>query len=255
MRFRYLLAAAPFIALAASAQPHATGRLEILVDLKANRAYIPLGTILPPGLEVRAGVRRSSSITADLPLTAEKSLDEQSQRESVAGGVPQPSTSILVFEYAPEARFEASRKYRRELETTRSLQLRPAPLTRDCYPITTTVEAEGIAGTYYEIFDSTGCSEIVSGYTIADDWTLYTYPQDETAAYIFDDRGHFSCSDTPYGYQSASCTTAYTGTIHFSPPFNRLHMIGFARHVEWMDDYVPNYVDFFFDMTFLETII
>jgi hypothetical protein len=214
-----------------------SGRTEILADITAHRAYIPFGTVLPPGLEVRVKVSRTSgALNSRRRSVVEKQVADE-----------QP----LVFEYAPESRFEEARKHNPRNLVTRSQQLRPKTLDdRICYPISLETTAEGVAGTYYAWFDFNQCTNnpFPQNGILTDDYTAYTYPEDETQAQINDDRGHYACWDTSNGYSSTSCNVSYTG--HFTNPITCNHVIatGYARHIEWLDNYVPNYLGFFFDV-------
>ena len=215
-----------------------SGRTEILADLTAHRAYIPFGTVLPPGLEVRVKASRASGafINWKRRSVVEKRLSEEEP---------------LIFEYAPESRFEEARKHKPRNLVAQSQRLIPKVLdARICYPVSLETTAEGVAGTYYAWFDFNQCTNdpFPQNGILTDDYTAYTYPQDETEAWVYDDRGHYSCSGTSDGYNSASCTVSYTG--HFAYPITCNHVVagGHARHIEWLDNYVPNFVDFFFEV-------
>src|SRR5438270_12500454 len=106
------------------------GHIEIVVDLNAHRAYVPYGTVLPSGIQVRVARR--------VPKRFSKFVTDAAMDTSLApnGGehVFLLSQPPLVFEYASESRFAESRKHvRSAISTIASVGHFPIkPLSRSC---------------------------------------------------------------------------------------------------------------------------
>src|SRR5947207_15830665 len=103
---RYLVVSL-FVALALVSQVQAANRvIYVVVDPAAHRAYIPEGTALPEGLQIRASVIKSNEPTAmpevDRSFRLEFAKTMKAKRS-------EPVAAPLIFEYAPLARFETAR--------------------------------------------------------------------------------------------------------------------------------------------------
>ena len=226
------------------------GNIEIVVDLNAHRAYVPYGTVLPPDVQLR--VARTVGKRPGGILNAE-SIDAASSPKMAEGRSLLRAQSPLVFEYAPESRFEESRKHFRSASATTGSggRLKIMPLSRYCAVASVSVESDGQYGPEYALFDSTFCftTGIQPGQSDTQDFTAYTYAQDETWAHVTDTLGNYQCFNQPYGYSVAQCTASHTSVLQ-THCVNSVYTEGFARHYEWLDNYVFSPVDFFFSYSY-----
>ena len=226
------------------------GKIEIVVDLNAHRAYVPYGTVLPPGMQVRVAraVRRQHAKLFDAEAIESSSLPKITEGKSILR-----AQAPLVFEYAPESRFEESRKHARGANATTGGggRLRIVPLSRYCSVTTVSVESDGQYGPEYALFDSTFCftTGIQPGQSDTQDFTAYTYAQDETWAHVTDDLGNYQCFNAPNGYSVAQCTASHTSVLQ-THCVNSVYSEGFARHYEWQDNWIFSPVDFFFSVSY-----
>lgn len=225
------------------------GKIEIVIDANAHRAYVPFGTILPPGLKVHAAARMFRG--RHEPLLNRQALSEPSSPNLAEGRSLLRAQPPLVFEYAPESRFEESRKHHPAVAIAATGdRLKIVPLTQYCWVASVTLEAEGQYGPYIASFDSTFCSSGPQpGQSGTQDFTAYTYPANETWASVGDDLGNYTCFNQPYGYSAASCTASHTSILQLSCA-NTVYSTGFARRYEWLDYDIYNPIDFYFDVEY-----
>jgi hypothetical protein len=227
------------ISLAANAAYAANGPIFILVDPVAGRAYVPQGTVLPQGLQVRAQ-----------PFIAYKAL--RHVRPSFTGK-QQVQTPPLVFEYAPAERFEAARKQYEERHG--ASQGRVQANSVGCVDTYVSGSNSGPRWTYYDGLNLHFCGEqdktVGNSYawefTATGDWTDDDEYIDPYVA-INDDNNNYYCFYEQYGYGSPSCTASNTTQWTNVGCTNYVHAYALLYAIEYQDYYVPYYVGFSFQI-------
>lgn len=229
--FVFLLAA--LVPLAAHAAANST--IFIVVDPAAGRAYIPEGTVLPHGLQVRAQpFVMAKALRHVRPVAAVRKLQ----------GPP------LVFQYAPEEHFAQARK---QYEQQHGRQGRLQTNDVGCVDIYVSGSNSGPRWTYYDGFTLTFCGETnkTVGYsylwqfTATGDWTDDDEYIDPWVA-INDDNHNYYCFYEQYGYGSPSCSTSNTTQWTNTGCTDWVHGYAQLYAIEYQDNYVPWYVGFSF---------
>lgn len=250
-----MVVAQPLSAQGISGQPR---HIEILVDPIAHRAYVPIGTVIPAGLQLRVWTHSG-------PERAQGSWNREKRPWNPEKlGTPQTSHAmqppLLVFEYAPESRFEEARSHHPSLAAARSAHFKPAPLYDwGPYYYDITIGVQGVDGLYYMYFQAGISGTLSNTGPNTESYSAHTYPEDDASAgvaSIFSN--HFSCYDSNNGdYGEAYCETSYTTT-----PANTdvcgvdlVAVYGTATHIEYLQDHVPNYLTAQFQIGFCSSMV
>jgi hypothetical protein len=227
---------------------HASNRvIFVLVDAKENRAYIPEGTVLPPGLHIRANRALIGPGGIFMDDTAGRHLQRTLSPKRERLNAPP-----LVFEYAPAERFEAARAryYAKHPETGRQ----PQTETDVCNEVDVSDSRTGAYDTYYDSFASVAC--VPSGTLYVNNY--YTWTFTATGEYSDDDEridpyvgisdlnNNFNCYHPITSYEgyptcNASATTQFTNTACT----NTVYTYGLLYKIEYTNDpYHDNYYGF-----------
>jgi hypothetical protein len=206
-----------FVCLLAAGFPivaHAHDAILVIADPANNRAYIPEGTILPPGLEVRAqrtGIRRLVNGKVERPI------------DLSAQGFKRLTTPPLVFEYAPAERFDEVRKrYEAQQVARRSPRVKATSHDGDaCQHFYVSGSNTGVYGTYTNGFTSSYCPPPGGGQRVVGQSYLWQfvaigdYSDDDQyiSPYVAigDNNGNFSCFNDTVFSCTASATTPWSG--------------------------------------------
>ena len=231
--------------------------LFVVVDAKANRAYVPEGSVLPHGLQIRAE-------RADAPSIMDRPDWRRGLALPLRPALAQKriTAPAMVFEYAPAERFaEARRQY--EAQHGPSSSRIKATDDRYCLDVYVTQQNTGIYGTYTNGLTATFCGPyntvvgnaylweyIVTGDYSDDDIYINPYVG------ISDDNNHYNCYDEYYysgdlGQCTASNTTVWTNT----GCTDNVYLYGQLYVIEYMpqDPYHDSYVGFNLQVTFCTT--
>ena len=220
---------------------HADGVLLIVVDVKQNRAYVPEGTILPPGLQIRA---ERADVGRALRQRAPK--------------LERISAPPLVFEYAPAERFVEARQQYEAQRASHSSRFK-ANEDRACAPdYYVTVTNSGIYGTYTKGLTGHFCSPTttVPGQSYLWEFTAYGDYSDvdfriNPYVAISDTNGNFSCYAEYYspGTQSCYASAVTPKTGNFCE--NNVTLSSLVYVIEYTNDpYHDNYVGFNLQITY-----
>lgn len=233
--------------------------LLVIVDRQHQRAYIPEGSVVPPGMTIR--VSALPPVRADEMEAATRHAGARGRVDFLDRLLRRPSGTPLVFEYAPAERFtqvrqryEAQRRQRAEHGRTLI-----ANDTLTCYPTYLTDSPSGYYGTYYHGFTSTFCQQTngcgVGNYcewgfgSEADstDDDSYVYPY----AAVYDQNNHFNCSHVAYGYESPiGCAVTNTTQLLQIGVLNVVHTVAQVYTIEYLQNYEPYYVGSWFDIDY-----
>lgn len=239
--------------LAAQAATNAV--LFVLVDPQTNRAYIPEGTVLPAGFQVRA-----ERATVERPLFIDKRDWRGARVPRLAKPSPKRLTGpAMVFEYAPAERFEQARRQYEAKYGVGSSRIK-ANDDQYCQSFYVTQQNTGIYGTYTNGLTGTFCgwtNTIVGNSYLWEFTAIGDYSDDDIyvnpAVGIYDDNNNYNCYDEYYysgdtGSCTASATTQKTGTFCT----NNVHVWGLLYIIEWMpqDPYHDNYLGFNLQLSF-----
>lgn len=231
----------------------------ILIDTEANRAYIPEGTVLPPGLNgIRAEktVLDVDTVSRLRPGRANKGEDAREARVALASDARArlKAGPPLVLQYAPEERFTEIRQ--RYLAQAAKRSPVASDSHRSCYDLYASDYRSGLQWTYYNDFTSTFClpsSGITSGnaylweftatggYTDDDQW-ISPY------AYVDDQNGNFECFQEATGYTSPlSCTASETTVLLQQGCLNDVD----TGATLYVIEYGPGYTEYYVGWSFL----
>ena len=227
------------IPLAAHAASNST--IFVLVDPAAARAYIPEGTVLPHGFQVRAE-----------PFVIANGL----RHARPAAGPKRLHSAPLVFQYAPAERFENARKQYEQRAGTRRVQSNDV----GCVDIYVSGSNSGPQWTYYDGFTLTFCGEVnkTVGYSYLWQFTATgDYTDDDEYAdpwvAIDDDNHNYYCFYEQYGYGVPSCSTSNTTVWTNTGCTDWVHGYAQLYAIEWQQGYVPYYVGFSFQIDMCTT--
>jgi hypothetical protein len=250
------LVVALFAVFALAVQMHAADRvIYVLVDPAAHRAYIPEGTVLPEGLQIRTRALTSSGDTV-LPeidrsfrLNFAKALN--AKRSETAAAPP------LVFEYAPASRFEKARQRYEVKHRTAGGLGHPVANSDYCYDVYASQENTGLYGTYTDGITSTFCGNYntVVGYAYPWSFTVTGDYSDkdnriDPAVGIYDLNNNFNCYDAyAYGGDLGQCNATATTVWTNTACTNHVHAWGLLYYIEYTNDpYHDNYLGFELDI-------
>jgi len=231
--------------------------LLVIIDREHQRAYVPEGSVIPPGMAIRAEA-----------LPPMRGIDVSARRGTAREHVnfldrilKRPSGPPLIFEYAPAERFT---QMRQRYEAQRELRKRQgrtivANDTLTCYPTYATDSQTGYFGTYYHGFTSTFCVQTggcgvgnncewgfgAEGDSTDDDEWVYPY------AAVYDQNNHFNCNHTAYGYESpVACSVTNTTQLLQVGCLNTVHTVAQLYTIEYLQNYEPWYLGFTFDVSY-----
>jgi hypothetical protein len=234
-----------FVCLLAIALPlfaHEPEVMLVRVDLEKNRAYVPEGTVLPPGLEVRAAAISLPQRTAPIELRhgGERSFLVKAHADLLSRRSP------LVFEYAPAETFAGTRERYEQFKAHQAASSGPSAQSHygGCGTTYYDVQNTGYYNdTYYSWFATKQCIAY-QGYYAA--W--YTYgttaaAEDDGYVWVYDDTNAFTCDDNYPGYRERSCETENYRSYNASST-NKVHHGGQSYHIEYLQNYEPWYVGF-----------
>jgi hypothetical protein len=231
-----------FVCLLAAAVPMlaADNLILVRVDTKANRAYIPEGTVLPQGLAIRAKKEPIGPVT----------LDRGGMRapREIAPKRLEPKNT-LIFEYAPAETFAAMRE-RYVAKQAREKNPRLTPHNQSCGTVYVDDEAEGYYGTQYGSFSSTICmpaqGPFVTGTYYPVDYTAQAESwADEGWVAVWDANNRFTCQDN-YAVYGLSCTAG--SNVRFWSYSNTITTAGSFSVIEYLQNYEPWYTGFSFEV-------
>jgi hypothetical protein len=254
-----LLIVSVFVAFGFASAARANHVVYVLVDAAANRAYIPEGTVLPPGLQIRA-----RSVGAVDPAALPE-IDRSFRRSfAKAMGVKHGElpAAPLVFEYAPAARFAAMQKQYETKHPSASGGLHAAPLSDYCWDVYASQENTGIYGTYTDGITLTFCANYntVVGYAYPWSFTVTGDFSDkdsriDPAVGIYDLNNNFNCYDAyQYSGDLGQCTASNTTVWTNSGCTNHVHGWGLLYVIEYTNDpYHDNYLGFELDIDICTT--
>jgi hypothetical protein len=229
--------------------PVTAGVLEISIDLDRGVAYVPAGTVLPPGMTVRAAATRQVDWMDEPMLRNHPRFFEMRQR---AHRRPAP----LRIEYADDSRFVGLRAHFGSELADKKARFSARPNSQSCYD----TYYDATVDTWYTgYFKSTFCFDS-PGLQVGQygTWAFgsQAWGGADAEAYVSDDNNNYNCSNQSLGYGTASCSdSAYT----------QLHNVGNCRNVvvtggtttfwEYLSEYeiayhiVSAYIDYcnFFD--------
>lgn len=231
--------------------------LLVIVDRQNLRAYIPEGSVIPPGMTIRV---------ATLPPRTAAEM-EDTRRVGARNHVnfldqilKRPSGTPLVFEYAPAERFVQVRQ-RYEAESKQQAANSRTLITNSltCYPTYLTDSPTGYYGTYYHGFTSTFCQQSngcgvgnycewgfgAEGNSTDDDSYVYPY------ASVYDQNNHFNCTHVAYGYESPmGCSVTNTTQLLQVGVLNVVHTVAQVYTIEYLENYEPYYLGSWFDVSY-----
>ncbi len=234
----------------------------MLIDTEANKAYIPEGTVLPPGLN---GVRAEKAVLdvgevsrvrpgrADQGDAAVREGRAALGRDARARLKARPP---LVFQYAPAERFAEIRQRYEAHAAKQRLPVEGDSSHRTCSDIYASDYRSGLQWTYYNDFVSTFCSPssgispgnaylweftALGGYTDDDQW-ISPY------AYVDDQNGNYECFEEAVGYTSPlSCTASATTTLLQQGCLNDVD----TGATLYVIEYGPGYTEYYVGWSFL----
>lgn len=222
----------------------------VLFDAKQHRAYIPEGTVLPQGLQLRAERIGAERAAPRGPRTMLRMI------------TPTPKTRIaappLVFEYAPAARFEQARKQYEARNPSRPSRIK-AHEDRACTDVYVTASNTGIYGTYSDGLTGRFCAPTTTVTGNSYLWEFFVigdYSDDDFRinpyVSIGDIDGNFTCYDEylysgDTGSCGASAVTQKTGYFcqDTVTAFGQLYVIEYTN-----DPYHDNYLGFNLEIDF-----
>lgn len=217
----------------------------VVIDVEKNRAYVPEGTVLPPGKTVRASVTRvpMNGVTFETPRFGERSFSATARAQALRQEAP------LVFEYAPAEKFaEARARYETFMARQGSGPKTQSHLGGCSYTYYTT-SGTGVYGTYYSEFAEKSCSAYGGAYV----WQTIgagAAAEDEGYVYVNDGLNHWDCDDSGSGYRVRACENERLA-LTYAYPVNNVQMGGHTALIEWLNGYEPNYVWFNIEISFL----
>ena len=228
----------------------------VLVDLKANRAYIPEGTVLPP---LQFNVRMEKT-----RLDRETFMQLRGDRDGGKGRVRERGAALsararlkarppLQIEYAPAERFVAMRRgYEAQLARRPRVQTDSHQTCFDTYVSDT--EA-GVYNNYTNGFTSTFCQPS-SGITVgvANNWEFRAtadYSDDDQwinpYVWIDDQNGNFYCFDEMYySGDLGQCSASASTVLLQQGCLNDVDTVGLQYYIEYLPGYVENYIGYNF---------
>jgi len=231
----------------------------VLIDPATNRAYIPDGTVLPQGLQIRAG--KMKSVDRDAAPQLGRSF-RRSFAKAMSTRPGEFQTPPLVFEYAPAERFEAAQKRYEAKHAPASGARRVEPLSDYCLDIYVSQQNTGIYDTYTDGITSTFCGNYGTVVGNAYPWSFtvtgdYSYKDNniDPAVGIYDLNNNYNCYDAyqyngDLGQCSASNTTVWTNT----GCTDHVHAWGLLYVIEYTNDpYHDNYLGFELDIDWCTT--
>lgn len=244
-----------FVCLLFAALPTFASENLILVriDMKAKRAYIPEGTILPGRVLLRAAKVRLPR--GERPADDRDALSDGRSvllRSNAVRRLPMKrltAEDTLVFEYAPSATFDAMRAHYAARAPKKNSPVQ-ATHERSCTTIYMQDESEGLYGTYYAGFEATGCSPahgpfIPYNYYLYD-FTATGYWADEGFVYVDDLNDNYDCQDDYPDSGTLTCTGSELAQYWGS---NTVELGGSFSYIEYQANYEPWYVGFYFEST------
>jgi hypothetical protein len=213
----------------------------VIVDPAANRAYIPEGTVLPAGMQLRASVKVMpvDGFALQRPRAGERVFEAKKQSAMTRQLRP------LVFEYAPAERFN---EVRARVEQRRRESGRDAGADSHnggCATYHFYIDGTGMHGTYTTEFIALDCDP---GVRTVGQYGWWTYgamaaAEDDGYVFVFDDNGNYVCDDSGGGYRTRSCE-AESYQQWAGAPVNNIHFGWHTALIEWLEGYQPNYVWF-----------
>jgi len=249
-----LLAGSLFITLGFAFAASAANRvIYVLVDPVANRAYVPEGTVLPNGMQVRAQAVKSPDAVAfpEMDDSLRHSFAKMTNAKRAALRTPP-----LVIEYAPAERFEAAKQRYQEKHP----QAAAGRLTENydyCFDVYASQENTGIYGTYTDGITLTFCANYNTVVGNAYPWHFtvtgdYSYKDNyiNPAVGIYDQNNNFNCYDEyQYNFDLGQCTAENTTVWTNSGCPNYVHGWGLLYVIEYTNDpYHDEYVGFNLDI-------
>ena len=246
-------------AVAAHAEDHV---LFVLVDVKQHRAYVPEGSVLPPGLAIRAektATRLGAGPFGELGRRTPGRLGSPA-----TPALKRPAGPPFVFEYAPVERFEHARAQfeakKRSSPTSDGGRLGGVKASEDriCNYIYVTDVNTGVYGSYTNGFTALFCrpSSTTPGNAYLWEFSaIGDYSDDDQFinpyAWIHDLNNHFNCYKEVYwSGDDASCTASATTTLLQSGCLNTVYTVGVLYIIEWLPGYEANYLGYSFYIDF-----
>ncbi len=233
----------------------------VIADTQAGKAYIPEGTVLPPGLVVRAEVFQTDARAVgrgrggrleprELGVEERHAYDRAAVARLKAG-------APLVFEYAPAERFIAVRTSYEAQRAKRRSPVQGDSSHRTCYDTYIQQSNTGQYGTYYNGFTDTFCLPS-SGLTVGG-YYLWEFGAtgDETDddqwinpyVYVDDLNGNYECFNEAYGYTwPLSCSDGATTQWLQQGCLNTVDTGAVLYKIEYLPGYVENYLGFSFNV-------
>lgn len=243
-----------FVCLLIAALPLAAHERKVtlvMIDVEANRAYIPEGTVLPPGLSLRTEKTVLDRETFEV-LRANASREGRAMQRATKTRLE--AKPPLIFEYAPADRFDAIRKnYEAYVAKRRSrVQTNSHQFCWDTYSEAT---QQGVYGQYAAAFVSTYCwpsSSTVVGQAYEHefraegeysdkDWTI------SPRVWVDDLNGNFNCYDEwDYPGDTGQCSASATTVLGNTSCLNEIDVGSLQYVIEYLDGYIENYLGFNF---------
>ena len=229
----------------------------VLVDREANRAYIPEGTVIPPGMNIRVGKAQFDrdtflALRGDRDGAKGSARELQAEKAMVARVKAKPP---LVFDYAPAERFVEARKgYEAQLAKRRP-NVQANSSHQRCYDTYVSDTEQGQYGSYYNGFTSTFCAPSGStpvGYAHTWEfgaWADYS-DDDQTISprvWVEDNNGNYYCHDEIYySGDTGQCSDSATTVLLQQGCLNVVDTVGIQYIIEWLPGYVENYLGYYF---------
>jgi|GEM_PF-3205070 len=221
--------------------------LYVLVDAQHQRAYVPEGTVLPPGLKIRA-----EPLHFQTPSLMDGPLFHAPHRGAAAKHL---TSAPLVFEYAPSERFEVARQhYLAKHPASTSGSHRAEPATDDCFDVYVSDSQVGAYDTYYDGLTSRVCvpsGTLYVGYSYT--WTFTVtgdYSDDDFRidpyVGISDNDNNFNCFHAiTWGESGPTCSASATTQVTNTYCVNTVYTFGLLYKIEYTNDpYHDNYYGF-----------
>src|SRR5688572_7434330 len=224
--------------------------LLVLVDLEAGRAYVPEGSVIPAGMNVRAGKENVDRATFERARASVKGgqadARERNARRAVKARLH--AKPPLVFEYAPAERFVEARKgYEAQAAKRPRVQSDSHQTCFDTY-VSDTKPGYYSSG-YTNGFTSTFCQpstglllnqvnnwefRATADYSDDDQWI---YPN----VWIDDQNGNFFCYDEiQFSGDLGQCSAAASTVLTSSGCKNDVDTMGTEYYIEYLNNYVEN---------------
>ena len=225
----------------------------VVVDPAAHRAYVPEGTVLPEGLQIRATALAAREPAA-LPEIDRSFRLEFARRMNAKRS--EATTAPLIFEYAPAERFETARQRYEAKHHTPSVAGRPVTTSDYCTDVYVTQQNTGVYDTYTDGITSTFCGNYntVVGYPYSWSYTVtgdYTFKDNsiDPGVGIYDLNNNFNCYHE-YQYDTLQCTATNTTVFTNTACTNHVHAWGLLYVIEYTNEQYghDNYLAFWIDI-------